>query len=111
MKKLTTVKELAEYLNSLEIQSNSSDWAECLPDNIWDEYFNAKFIKVASGLDVDKHRWYETSITVIKILDGFMGINFATDLFSESMKWEDTGVTLSFSEMEEVNVVSYRNKV
>lgn len=62
---------------------------------------------VASGLDVDKHRWYETSITVYKHEEGFLGIRFITDQFSEMSSMEDHYWTLPAFEMQEVKTVTY----
>lgn len=62
---------------------------------------------VESGLDVDKHRWYETSITVYKHEEGFLGIRFVTDQFSEQSSMEDHYWTLPAFEMQEVKNVTY----
>ena len=43
---------------------------------------------VASGLYVDKHRWYEISTTVYKCEDGFVGVNGVSQLYSECMDYE-----------------------
>jgi len=103
---MTTNKELVEHLNGLKIIQNSS-WDECIPEEIWKEYFEGKHKTVDSGLDVDKHRWYETSIEVIEINGGFIGIHSVTDCFSEQSSIEDMFWTLSFFEMKEVKVTSY----
>lgn len=69
-----------------------------------------KLTNVESGLDVDKHRWYETSITVLKHEEGFLGIRFITDQFSEQSSMEDHYWTLEAFEMEEVKTVTYKVK-
>lgn len=100
-----TNKELVEKLNNLKILQTSS-WDECIPEDIWNEYFeNGK--SITSGLDVDKHRWYETSTEVMKINDGFIGINSVTDCFSEQSSISDMFHTLNFFEMIEISIPSY----
>ena len=99
-------KELIDYLNSLKIHQTSS-WDENIPEEFWDKYFKGSWKQVASKLDVDKHRWYETSITVIKINDGFIGIRSVTDTFSDSMGIRDCDYILKFYEMEEVLKPTY----
>lgn len=103
---MKTNKELVQYLNSLNI-SQTSSWDEDIPEDIYQEYFQDKYETVESGLEVNKHRWYETSIEVIKINDGFIGINSVTDTFSEQSSILDMFFTLQFFEMKEVLVKSY----
>lgn len=106
------MKELIEKLNSLKILQTSGDWEECIPEDIFEEYFeNTDYGDVAYGLDVDTHRWYETSTTVIRIDGIFMGIEYITNMFSESMDYEDCYHYLEFTEMEEFTTVSYRVKL
>ncbi|MFW6008311.1 MAG: hypothetical protein ACOCP8_03505, partial [archaeon] len=61
--------ELIEKLNEAKITQFMGDWEENIPDDIWDEYFKNNFNEIKSGLNIDTHRWYETSITVIEIFD------------------------------------------
>jgi len=102
-------KELVKKLNDLQIHQTTGDWAESLPDNIWEDNFEGQYSEVEEGLDVDTHRWYETSVTVVKINDGFIGINYITNTFSESTYIEDCYHHLVFSEMKEITVTSYKN--
>jgi len=67
-------------------------------------YYNT----VASGLLVDTHRWYETSVTVIKVFDVLLGIRHISNVFSESMGYSDCYVNLEFTEMKEVKTVTYK---
>jgi len=99
--------ELLKKLQDLNITQTKGDWAENLPDDIWKEYFKANFKEVKSGLDVDTHRWYETSTNVIEIFGGLLGITFITNMFSESQDYEDCYVTIEFNQMKEVQTISY----
>ncbi len=98
--------ELLEKLNGLSIIQKSIDWEECLPQEVYDEYFGSYF-PLKSGLDIDTHRWYETSVSVIKIYDKILGIRHITNLFSEASSCSDIHFTIKFFEMKEVSVISY----
>jgi hypothetical protein len=99
--------ELLEKLNGLKLIQKQMDWAECLPEEIWNEHFKDNFKKLKSGLNPDAYRWYETSISVISIYDKLLGIKHITNLFSESSSCEDCYVKIEFFEMKEVTVISY----
>lgn len=99
--------ELLNKLKELSIIQTQSDWAENLPEDIWKNYFEANFSEIKKNLDVDKHRWYETSTSVIKIYDRFLGINFITDLFSESGDYESCYHQIWFGEMKKVQTITY----
>lgn len=101
-----TNSELITKLNDLKIHQTSGDWQEDIPEDIYDEYFeNAG--AVASGLEVDTHRWYELSTSVVSVNGSFIGINAISNTFSESMGYDDVYHHLEFFEMKEVKVVSY----
>jgi len=78
---------------------------ESLPDELYQELKDAEI--VASKIDVDKHRWYETSVTVYKIYGRFLGVRSISNLYSESSDYEDICWTHWFAEMEAVQSVSY----
>ncbi len=99
--------ELLEKLNGLKIVQKTPDWAENIPFEIWNSEFDGKSREVKFGLDVDTRRWYETSITVVHLNGKFMGVRHISNVFSESMGYEDCGFTLQFFEMKEVQVTSY----
>lgn len=103
---MKTNKELVEYLNSLKIIQKSS-WDEDIPEDIYTEYFEGSQT-VESELDVDKHRWYETSTEVLKMNGGFIGVNSVTDTFSEQSEIGDMFHTIEFFEMEEIPSVTYK---
>lgn len=103
------MKELIKELNELGITQQDLDWGESLPSRIYEEHFkNAR--EVSTGLDVNKHRWYETSITVIEVGGMYIGIRHVSDLFSESMCVDDVYHKMKFMEMEEIKLISYREK-
>jgi hypothetical protein len=66
--------------------------------------------KVASGLDLDEHRWYSTAIDVYQCEDGFVGIRGAYQSFSEMQDWSDICFTCYAFEMEAVPSVKYVRK-
>ena len=105
------IKDLVQKLNSLKITQTKGEWEENIPEDIWYEYFEGKNRTVVEeGLDVDTHRWYETSITVIEFGGAFLGIEYITNMFSESQDYEDCYHTIQFYEMEEYQTVSYKIK-
>lgn len=101
---------MIEKLNNLQILQTKSDWAECIPDEIWNASFKGKFNLTDSNIDVDTHRWYETSIEVLKFKEGLLGVRCITNMFSESQDYEDCYHHLQFFEMEEFTTISYRAK-
>ena len=68
-------------------------------------------VEVDSGIDVDKHRLYETSIVVFKIItsreDLYLGVHCVTDLFSEMSSWGDILWHYEFFEMDKVVSTSF----
>ncbi len=102
-----TFNELLEKLNGLKIIQKQISWQECLSEEIWNEHFDGNFKEIKNGIDPDAHRWYETSISVIRIYGKLLGIKHITNLFSESSSCEDCFITIEFFEMKEINVVSY----
>jgi len=105
------MKKLIEQLNALNLTQNSYKWLEDedIPQDIYDAFLK-DMKEVDSQLDIDKHRWYETSVSVYQIGDKFLGVESVTDLFSEQMDYSDCRHTLNFFEMEEYSTVSYRVK-
>lgn len=99
--------ELLKQLNDLKIIQTKMDWAENIPEDVWQKHFK-EYKPLSDGLRVDTHRWYETSISVILIHDKFLGIRHISNVFSENSSCEDCYVTMEFFEMEEVTVKSYR---
>jgi|GEM_PF-3074250 hypothetical protein len=100
--------ELLEKLNKDKIIQSFVDWDESLPKDIWENHFRYRFKEVEFGLDVETHRWYEISTSVVQIYERFLGIRHITNVFSEGMDVEDCYVNMEFFEMEEVKVISYK---
>jgi hypothetical protein len=95
--------ELLEKLNGLKIIQKSIDWQEDIPEDIFNDTFNL----VDSELDVDKHRWYETSVEVYKVFDRFLGVQSITDVFSEQSEVGDMYHTIKFFEMKPIQTTTY----
>lgn len=80
-------------------------------EDLYETLEELKAENVACDLDVDKHRWYETSITVYKVPtdegDMFFGVRACTGIFSEDTGFEDICWEYSFFEMEEINKPIY----
>jgi hypothetical protein len=70
-------------------------------------FSKAKPKEVASGLYVDKHRWYEISTTVYMVGEWYLGVTGVTDLFSEQMGYDDCDVDTVAYEMEQSQSVTY----
>ena len=76
-------------------------------------YVNAYILKdledieiIESGIKVNKHRYYETSISILKLDDGLIGIRVPSSLFSEQMDWTDAYESPIFYEVEPKEVVT-----
>lgn len=61
-------------------------------------------------IDIDKHRWYETSVSIFKCSDGLLGIRLPSQLYSESSEWSDLYSGIEFYDVEEVKEVVYKTK-
>ena len=107
-KTMEKFNELLKKLQALNITQTKGDWAENLPEDIWEDYFKASFKEVKSGLNVNTERWYETSTSVIEVCGGLLGITFITNMFSESQDYEDCCVTIEFNQMKEEKTISYK---
>lgn len=71
----------------------------------FEEDFNLEV--VASGLYVDKHRWYEISTSVYKCEDGYVGVSGVSQLYSESTEYEDCCCECFAEEFEPKQVITY----
>jgi len=99
--------KLLEKLNSKKILQNECDWLECLPEDIWIEYFEHNSKLVGWNLEVEKYRHYETSIDVYDIDNRYLGIKFISNLYSDNSTYEDCFYHLEFFEMREITVRSF----
>ena len=86
--------------------------AECYSVHYVDEdcelFANAKPELVAKGLDVDTHRWYECSTNVYKIGEWFLGVFGVSNIFSESMGYNDCDFPCVAFEMEKIPSYTYQ---
>ena len=99
-----TRKEFESMLKEFQ----SAETTQHDDSEVYEKYFD-RLKKVDSGLDVDTHRWYETSTTVYMIDDEwYMGVDEVTNVFSESMGIDDCGVNPVFFEMEAVASITYK---
>ena len=98
------VQELINYVNERNLYS-LWDFEESMTDEKFD-----KLKKVAEGLEIYKHRWYEVSTTVYKVEDGYVGVRGITHLYSEGMTYSDYNYLCEASEYEEFQTISYREK-
>ena len=84
------IQKLVEILNQKEINQDSC-WEDCV-DPILKE-LRVEYKIMAKGVDLDKHRWYETSLIVFEIKSeddtGLMAIRVCTNLFSENSSFSD----------------------
>lgn len=100
--------ELIDKINGLGI-NQINHWEDTeFPEEI-QEVLNGCDI-VEEGLDVDKHRWYETSVVVYQIGDEYFGITYVTDLFSESMSISDCSWEIVAFPMTAIQITSYVNE-
>ncbi len=107
-----TFENLLAALNSETIHCVDDSWEENIPDDIWNEYFDGQDFEVVGDINeyvedvtihndlIEKlekplHRWYSTSITVVKIFGRFIGIRNGNNPYCE------------FFEMQEVKTVTY----
>lgn len=108
--------KIVDELNKLEILQKDIDLMEALPDDVYYEYFEYNLQgpsceEIKSNLDVDKHRHYETSITVFQTKEGeFFGCRHISNVYSEASMVEDCYWYLKWFEMEEVKTVTYKIK-
>lgn len=103
-----TFSEFVAKLQEEPIMQCSMDWEEDLSPVLYAPYKALGFEEVASGLQVDKHRHYETSITVLRCDEGLLGVHLISDTFSEMCEVEDCCEEYGFYLMEAVQTTSYR---
>jgi len=62
------------------------------------------------NMDVDRHRWYEISTSVYAVGEWFLGLTGVSNVFSETMGFDDCCVDTVACEMQEFASVTYRPK-
>ena len=79
--------------------------------SLWDvdEYFeyNLKLTRLASGLNIDKHRWYEVTTSVYEVEGRFLGVRGLSQCFSEGSDAEDCCCESEAFEMEVKQTITY----
>ena len=103
------MKEIIDYLNSLEIVQESTEYLEDLPSEVYDKYFRNSFLFDREIL-IEKFTCCETSIDVWHTEEGIIGVRYVSKMYNESSEMIDIYHTLEFFEMEEFTKVSYRVK-
>lgn len=99
------IQTLIKELNELEI-TQKGDWLEDVPQSLLKDK-----VVVAYGLNIDKHRHYETAVDVLEYESGiYMGVQYCSNVFSEQSSIADVAWTLHFFEMEAVPSVIYKRK-
>ena len=99
--------ELLSKLQALKLEQTTGEFLEekRLPVELYAEMLQGK--RVASNLDIDRHRWYETSVDVYEIYGRYLGVRSLSNIYSESSEYEDICWSYWFGEMEAVQSVSY----
>lgn len=105
-------EDLLKRLQKTEIiQSHwDNEWIYNFPEDIQKLFKQGDYKVVKTEIDVDKHRWYETSITVVEVFGSLLGIRLVSKSYSETQELEDIYHFLEFHEMEEFTTVSYKQK-
>ena len=95
-------EEVLEHINTIKYSS------------LWDadEYleYDLEVMACDEGLDVDKHRWYESSTNVYPIGNRFLGVRGVSHCYSEMSDASDYMCTTEAFEMEEIKTVMYIKK-
>lgn len=102
-------EQLIKTLNQMSI-TQTGDLDDILSSDVPEEYrniFNKDNI-VAGGLEVDKHRWYETCICVFKSGDSFIGVRYCSQSYSEGQTFDDIRWILAFVPMKAVQTTIYQ---
>ena len=103
--------EMIKELNDLKIIQKSYDFEEDLPEDICAKYFeNVEYKKLKSGINTNERRWCEISISVYDYKCYLLGVRHVSKMYSETSSWEDFYHTITFHEMEEIQVTSYKVK-
>ena len=96
---------IVEKINSLKLIQKKY-WEDIeFPEEIQSVLDKCEIVE--TDLDVDKHRWYETSLVVYKLNDEYFGIRYVTDTFSESSSIEDMYWQICAIPMKQVQKITY----
>lgn len=103
--KKITFDDILQKFTSLNLLQKSIDWEEDLPEELYD--LLDEMVVVADNLNIDKHRWYETCITVFQYGGRFMGVEHICDSYSENQEIADCFHHLKFFEMKQQKIETY----
>ena len=96
------VKELIDYVNSNEFYSL---WD--MEDSLFYTYKDLPQI-VAEFLEKEEYRWYDVSVSVYKLEDGFVGVRGISFKYPDIL--DDYIPKCSASEYQEIPSVTYKRK-
>lgn len=100
-----TRTELIDKINSLKLIQKEY-WEDTeFPQEVQEVLDTCEIVK--EGLDVEKHRWYETSVVVGQLNGEYFGIRFVTTVYSESSSIEDVRWKINAFPMKAVLSVDY----
>lgn len=102
------VKELVRKINESKIHQDDFLEKTTLPKEVTDVLSKAKIVE--RNLDIDVHRWYETSIIVYELEKEFLGIRVVTNIFSVMDKVADVNWILRAYEMKPIETITYKQK-
>jgi hypothetical protein len=119
MVNITTLQDLVDYLNSLQIKQKNLELMEDLPEDVYNLYF-----KDAGWVDsnnIDKHRWFEyqdeyynlsdnVQITDLDVND-VIGVFLISNIYSESSDVEDFEHIYNFFIGIPKQVITYNRKM
>lgn len=95
-------EELLKDLQQIKVYNLDSD-----SDVLCELYNQWQAHTVAENLNVDEHRWYELSTSIIQVGDYFIGARGVTKMYSEMSSYSDIGIYLKFFEVERKQIVAY----
>ena len=82
---------------------------ECYNTFLLEEHLGSDLL-VKENIDIEKYRWYETSISIFKCSDGLLGIRLPSQLYSSLSEWSSLYSGVKFYDVEEVMKVAYKTK-
>jgi hypothetical protein len=99
-----TTEELVKDIDEVNISKYLSLWEA-------GEDLEARgYSKVAENIDLDRHRWYELSTSIFKYEENYIGIRGVSNIYSESMAYDDVCYSTEAFEVELIPSVTYKRK-
>jgi len=105
------IEEIIKELNDQKLVQDDcpDEYLYYIEQEILKHYFKDVQI-VDEELGVYKSRWFETSITIFACDDYFVRVRIVSNIYSESSSWSDIDWEVEFTEMEKIQVISYKVK-